>query len=45
LNRWLKKSQNWRSGFEEATQKLVSLDRTRDRPVNLGIPIIVDPAP
>lgn len=44
MNRWLGEAQGLRSSLDKATQKLVSLDRARDRhprgPVHLGVPII-----
>ncbi|MEV4049634.1 tyrosine-type recombinase/integrase [Amycolatopsis sp. NPDC049688] len=46
LNGWLGEAPGLRSSLDKAVQKLVSLDRTRDRqppgPVNLGIPTIKD---
>ncbi|MGI8305874.1 tyrosine-type recombinase/integrase [Saccharopolyspora hattusasensis] len=47
LNGWLGEVQGLEVSLNEATKKLVRLDRMRDRqptgPVNLGIPIIRDP--
>jgi hypothetical protein len=49
LNGWLGEVQGLHSSLEKAVQKLVSLDRTCERqrfgPVELGVPVIIDPGP
>lgn len=48
-NGWLGEVAGLQTSLNEATRKLVSLDRARERqptePVNLGLPVIVDPRP
>ncbi len=47
LNGWLGEVAGLEASLNEASRKLVNLDRARDRqpagPVNLGIPIITEP--
>jgi hypothetical protein len=48
-NGWLGEVAGLDASLQAAARKLVSLDRMRDRqpagPVNLGIPVIIDPSP